>query len=349
MTERLSVVVPTLNEAGVLPALLDALAAQTRPPDEIVVADAGSRDGTVDLARERGARVVPGGLPGAGRNRGAQATTGDLLLFLDADVLPSVDFVASLLAAFARAAGDVATCLMAPQGDRMAERISYDVANLYLQVVQPFSPHAPGFCILVRRSIHVQIAGFDESLLMAEDHDYVQRAARRGRFVVLSDVRLPVSSRRLESEGLPRLGFKYLWCEMHALSGKGVRSLPFQYEMGSWDNPNVQKRTLVDIGELREQLGQFGNPLQELSAGATAQIDRLVDQERDGVTQMLWALDQTDLRSLHRYLRRRRAIVRAARRQVRHRLSALQAAGRGEWLEVMVTRARGGTADPSDD
>ena len=41
-TPRLSVIIPTLNEAGYLPLLLEALAAQTRPADEIIVADAGS-------------------------------------------------------------------------------------------------------------------------------------------------------------------------------------------------------------------------------------------------------------------------------------------------------------------
>jgi len=71
-TPRLSVIIPTLNEAGYLPLLLEALAAQTRPADEIIVADAGSVDGTAELARRRGARVVHGGTPAVGRNAGAR-------------------------------------------------------------------------------------------------------------------------------------------------------------------------------------------------------------------------------------------------------------------------------------
>ena len=81
----LSVVIPTLNEEATLPGLLDALGAQSRPPDEIIVADAGSTDGTPELARARGARLVRGGRPGPGRNAGARAAVGDLLLFLCAN------------------------------------------------------------------------------------------------------------------------------------------------------------------------------------------------------------------------------------------------------------------------
>ncbi|OGO45961.1 MAG: hypothetical protein A2W37_03645 [Chloroflexi bacterium RBG_16_63_12] len=50
---QLSVIIPTLNEVHTLPGLLDALTAQTRRPDEIIVADAGSKDGTAELARAR--------------------------------------------------------------------------------------------------------------------------------------------------------------------------------------------------------------------------------------------------------------------------------------------------------
>lgn len=67
ISHRVSVIIPTLNEASFLPPLLDALNAQTLAPHEIIVADAGSTDGTVAAAEARGARVVPGGMPGRGQ------------------------------------------------------------------------------------------------------------------------------------------------------------------------------------------------------------------------------------------------------------------------------------------
>ena len=92
---RVAIVVPTLNEertiAHTLPAAQAALAAlASREPlaagSELVVADGGSLDRTVEVARALGARVVacPAGRGGQ-LNRGAAATTAEILLFLHAD------------------------------------------------------------------------------------------------------------------------------------------------------------------------------------------------------------------------------------------------------------------------
>lgn len=55
-----SIIIPTLNEAVLLPNLLNDLQAQTFQDFEVIVADAGSQDGTPELAQSLGARVVPG-------------------------------------------------------------------------------------------------------------------------------------------------------------------------------------------------------------------------------------------------------------------------------------------------
>ena len=81
----ISVVVPTLNEAERLPAVLTALAAEPIA-HEVIVADGGSDDGTRAIARDHGALVVP-----CRRGRGAQLAAGasrargEVVLFLHAD------------------------------------------------------------------------------------------------------------------------------------------------------------------------------------------------------------------------------------------------------------------------
>jgi hypothetical protein len=313
---QLSIIIPTLNEVHTLPGLLDALTAQTRRPDEIIVADAGSKDGTAELARARGAMVVPGGMPGPGRNAGARAATGDPFLFLDADVLPRPDFVAGVLEEFTQSGFGVATCLIEPISDDLSDRFLTEAVNLYFQVVQPFSPHAPGFCILVRREIHEIIGGFDEAVKLAEDHDYVQRAARHGEFGILTRVRIPVSMRRLEKEGLTQLAFKYIWCEMHALAGKPVYSAPFEYEFGVHLSPGSAppSRPVIDIAQLREQLGRFEDPLQRLSAAGLDRLDRLMRREGTEAARERFRLplDAPDLAALLQYLRRRTLIPKAS-------------------------------------
>lgn len=316
---QLSVIIPTLNEAQTLPRLLDALSAQTRPPDEIIVADAGSTDGTADVARARGVTVVVGRRagPGAGRNDGARAATGDLFMFLDADVLPGPEFLAGALEESAQSGFDVATCLIEPLDRDVSDWVLTEAVNLYFLMVQPFSPHAAGFCILVRREIHAAIGGFDEAVKLAEDHDYVQRAARHGEFGVLTRVHLPVSMRRLEKEGLTRLAFKYIWCEMHALAGKPIYNTPFDYEFGAHLSPGSgpPPRAVIDVAQLREQLGRVENPIQRLSAAGLDQLDSLfrgdwMDTARERFRIML---DPPDWQILNRYLRRRLAVMKRTR------------------------------------
>jgi rSAM/selenodomain-associated transferase 2 len=83
---RLTIVVPVLNEAAIIVAALQALAPLRARGAEIVVADGGSRDGTAQLAKPFGDRIitVQRGRGGA-MNAGAALGTGDTLLFLHAD------------------------------------------------------------------------------------------------------------------------------------------------------------------------------------------------------------------------------------------------------------------------
>lgn len=84
---RVSVIVPASNAEATLERAIRSAWDQTLPPDEIVVGDDGSIDGTAALAESLGAVVVrlPKGNGAIARNRAVDASGGDLLLFLDAD------------------------------------------------------------------------------------------------------------------------------------------------------------------------------------------------------------------------------------------------------------------------
>ncbi|MFS0714339.1 glycosyltransferase family 2 protein [Microbacterium sp. 2P01SA-2] len=99
-----SVVIPVKDDAAMLQRCLRALAEQSRRPDEIVVVDNGSRDDSAEVARAAGARVVEclaAGIPAAAAT-GYDHATGDLVLRLDADSLPSPTWIAGLCRDFAR-------------------------------------------------------------------------------------------------------------------------------------------------------------------------------------------------------------------------------------------------------
>jgi 4,4'-diaponeurosporenoate glycosyltransferase len=106
--ERLSIIIPARNEEKNLPTLLRSINAQSIQPLEILVVNDASTDGTAEVAREHGARVINSQpLPEDWRGKtwachqGAQAATGDLLLFLDADTWFEPEGLAQTLAACA--------------------------------------------------------------------------------------------------------------------------------------------------------------------------------------------------------------------------------------------------------
>src|SRR5262249_47003443 len=95
---------PAYNEARYIAATLDSIHEAARgigEPYEIVVANDCSTDDTPKIAREKGARVVESGkrqIAGT-RNAGARASTGEQLIFVDADTLVHAELVAEALAA----------------------------------------------------------------------------------------------------------------------------------------------------------------------------------------------------------------------------------------------------------
>lgn len=104
----LSIIIPARDEEERLAPLLDSIARQSLRPSEVLVVDDGSTDATAEVARRHGARVVtadpqPGGWWGKtwACGQGAVAARGEVLLFLDADVvLEGTDALADLVAAW---------------------------------------------------------------------------------------------------------------------------------------------------------------------------------------------------------------------------------------------------------
>lgn len=100
MDDSVSVVIPAYNEERHLGQCLQTLRDQTLPPLEVIVVDDGSRDRTAAVARSEGALLLQQGHqgPAPARNRGARASTGTILSFLDADMSFAPEFLERLTA-----------------------------------------------------------------------------------------------------------------------------------------------------------------------------------------------------------------------------------------------------------
>jgi glycosyltransferase involved in cell wall biosynthesis len=99
----ISLILTVLNEGESIRPLLDSIAAQTRPPDEIVIVDGGSRDATVEVLRSYAARLPlrvieqPGANISQGRNHAIAAAQGDVIAVTDAGVVLAPGWLAALL------------------------------------------------------------------------------------------------------------------------------------------------------------------------------------------------------------------------------------------------------------
>lgn len=235
----LSIIIPTLNEEKYLPFLLNSIKEQNFKDYEIILSDAGSEDRTVEIAKSYGCRVVKGGLPAKGRNQGARAAAGDLLLFLDSDTWLPEDFLNRALQEFNERGLDVAGCGLEPIPEEWMPRFLFPKFgyNLFYnwptRFLEGVFPYAASF-FLVKREINERLGGFDETIKISEDHSYVRRASKIGKFGILKFSKLPLFLRRFQKEGIMKTGLKYIFCNLFNISLGDVRTDIFRYNFGQY-------------------------------------------------------------------------------------------------------------------
>jgi len=206
----ISVIVPTLNEAARLPALLASLAAET-VAHEVIVADGNSQDGTAQVAEDRGARVVRAeGGRGAQLRAGTAEARGDILLFLHADSR----FPAGGLRAIEGALADPDVIggnfrLLFDGGDGFSDWLDGFYAWIRSQGV-----YYGDSAIFLLRSAYDALGGIRPLALM-EDYDLTRRMERLGRTVCIDDPPLVTSSRRFA--GRRPAAIVTGWLVIHAL------------------------------------------------------------------------------------------------------------------------------------
>lgn len=202
---RLSIIIPTLNAAGDLPAVLAAL----DPGDEVILVDGGSTDGGPTLARSLGA-IVLDSPPGRGRQlaAGAEAATADWLLFLHADTVPAADWRDAVdLHIQARDSARTAAFFRFRLDDPsvQARRLERLVAARVTLFGLPYGDQG----LLIHQDLYRAVGGYRRLPLM-EDVDLVWRLGRR-RLTQL-DIAAATSARRWRQDGWLRRSALNLLC-----------------------------------------------------------------------------------------------------------------------------------------
>jgi glycosyltransferase involved in cell wall biosynthesis len=149
----------------------------------VLVADANSTDGTPDIVRafrdRLDVRVIPGGMPAVGRNRGAALADTPYVLFLDADIEmahPSVIRRAVELAQ-ERQLHCVTTNIVCQDGTWF-DKAMYAGNDCFQYLSRLHKPFATGMFMLFDRKTFQELGGFNEQATFAEDYLLSQQVAR---------------------------------------------------------------------------------------------------------------------------------------------------------------------------
>lgn len=205
-----SIVIPSKNEETDIGALLQSIRDQTLRPKELIVVDK-STDRTREIARSFGATVIEGqddGRVGRARNKGADNTSSEYIVFLDADVeLPTVTFIEDALTCFEALNSDIASCYFRPFHANYKGRIIFAFMNFFKRLDSIFRTGiaSGGAFILIKRDVFEKAGKFDDDMKISEDQELFRRTIKKGFRYDTLPVWINVSSRRFSEASVPSI------------------------------------------------------------------------------------------------------------------------------------------------
>ncbi|MGQ0797175.1 MAG: glycosyltransferase [Methanobacteriota archaeon] len=195
---RVSLVMPVKNEARRIESALLALRDQTLRPIEVLVVDGHSLDGTVDLAKTLGARVLfeDYGTRAGACQVGVRNASGDLVAFTDADCIPAPDWLETLASNLDAGVVGVGGRIVS-EGDtfwQVAVDAALDTTIGSANSVQGrmfrekrFVSSISGSNSLYRRTDLLAVGGFRTDLVTTEDTELNRRLLARGKLLYVPD------------------------------------------------------------------------------------------------------------------------------------------------------------------
>ena len=182
----LTIVIPAKNEAALIPRLLESLIRQDYEAmrnTRVLVADAGSTDGTPEMVMSFKDRlrvsVIPGGLPAKGRNTGAALADTRYVLFVDADVeLASDSLVRRTLDLAQRKQLHCVTTSIICRDGKPLDKLLYAGNNFFQYLSTVHRPFSTGMSMLFEKKRFDDLGGFHEQVGFAEDYMLSQQVAR---------------------------------------------------------------------------------------------------------------------------------------------------------------------------
>ena len=193
---KVSVVIPTLNEALILEDSLNSISDLN--PHEIIVADGGSTDTTVSVARCTATHVITSRTGRARQmNAGAKKATGDLLLFMHADSKLTPESFKRMKKKMMPTGPAGGAFSLQIESERIPLRV---ISSLATWRAKYFNLVYGDQTIFVRTDIFQALGGFSP-LPICEDLDFFRRLSRQGKVILLKE-KTHTSARRWTTEGI---------------------------------------------------------------------------------------------------------------------------------------------------
>ena len=223
MRAPITIVIPTLNAAATLPGCLSALVEGLEAGliREVIVSDAGSADGTCELAEAWGAEVVTGPPSRGGQlARGCAAARGEWLFILHADTQLAPGWSAAAAAHLAQpeAAG---WCHLRFDAGGVPARLVAGWANFRSRLGLPYGDQG----LLLARALYDAVGGYPDQPLM---EDVALARALRGQLRPLGAVAI-TSAEKYRREGWLRRGGRNLWTLARYAAGGSPEALAARY------------------------------------------------------------------------------------------------------------------------
>ncbi len=215
---KYTIIIPTLNEEKLLPALLKQLnekSLRNKFDYEIIVSDGGSSDRTAEIAINNSDIFIVNKKPekqniASGRNTGAKLASGEILIFINADVLiPEIDsFFSFIEKNFDQSKYLAMTCKVNifPQEEIRSDKFFHTGYNNYFRIINSLGlGMGRGECQIIKKNIFESLNGYNENLFAGEDFDLFRRIRRIGKILFTPEIRVFESPRRFRKIGYARV------------------------------------------------------------------------------------------------------------------------------------------------
>jgi len=264
-----SIIIPTFNEENFIPKLLTDLIKQTDKNFEIIVSDNFSQDKTKKVVLSFKSKLpinfylYKGKNVAAQRNFGAIKSSGEYLIFLDADTRINQSFVKKLKNVIKIKKGLVFIPYSYPQETKIFPEMKFifPILNSVVEFSQIFGKaFSAGGNMVWEKNFFKRVGGFDESLDITEDHDIIRKAHKWGVKVnVLKEVSIKFSLRRMKKEGRLSLFYKTFISHLYLSFNEKLRKKLFEYNMGGHIYKDLSNNKNLIIFKKKDLLKKIKN------------------------------------------------------------------------------------------